>query len=283
MLFLKNFFDNLVDLFLFVQYTEQREVFNMILSRLKILMAERDLKVSQVANDTGLSRTTLTALSNNTLKGIRLDTINTLCQYMNISTNDFFDYLPFDFEVISNSDSKYPFVKNEKRLSVVEKMNSRILGKSEKIFSLIGRINKSDDASIQLVEVLLGETRDSEVYKSQIRDFNSFLDRLKGSFKELFFQQIKEKLEDELNLKSNLSSYKFKFTFNNAFVEFVDDDDPFHDSPMDNDPFHGSSADDDPFRGSSTDDDPFHGSSADVRIEDMDNIEDPFTDDDLPF
>lgn len=224
----------------------------MILSRLKVLLAERDLKVSQVANDTGLSRTTLTALSNNTLKGIRLDTINTLCQYLDISTDDFFDYLPFDFDVISDSDSNFPFEGTERGLNVVEKMNSRMLGKSEKKFSLIGRINKSDDTSIQSVEVLLGKTSDNGVYKSQIKDFNLFLDNLKGSFKELFFQQLKEKLEDELNLKSRFSSYKFKFTFDNAFVEF-DDDLPFHDSPTDE------------------------------RIEDMDNIEDPFTNDDLPF
>lgn len=229
-LFLNNIFlEKFIALFLFVQYTEQREVFNMILSRLKVLMAERDLKVSQVANDTGLSRTTLTALSNNTLKGIRLDTINTLCQYLDISTNDFFDYLPFDFDVIGDYKRNFYFEGTERGLDVVEKINSRTLGESEKRFSLIGRINKSDDTSIQSVEVevLLGETSDNGVYKSQIKDFNLFLDNLKGSFKELFFQQIKEKLENELNLKSRFSSYKFKFTFDNAFVESDDDDLPF--------------------------------------------------------
>ena len=202
-------------------------MFNMILSRLKILMAERDLKVSQVANDTGLSRTTLTALSNNTLKGIRLDTINTLCQYLDISMNEFFDYLPVDFEVIGGSNS-YPHKVSEVTLSVVEKTYSRILGKDEKKFSLIGRLKKADNtsdsgASIQVIEVLLGSRHDYEAYESQNEDFNSFLDSLKGNFKELFFKQVREKLENGLNLKSDSSSYEFKFTFDNAFVEDMED------------------------------------------------------------
>lgn len=210
----------------------------MIFSKLKVLMAERDLKVNEVANDTGISRTTLTGLFNNTLKGVRLDTINTLCQYFNVSINEFFDYLPFDFEVIGESYSSH-------KVSEVTLTCSRILGRDKKQFSLVGRLLKKLDnisnsgASTQSIEVLLGDRDDAKAYESQIEDFNSFLDSLKGNFKELFFQQVREKIENEFNLKSENSSYEFKFTFNDAYVDnFLGDtifddpfDDPFIDTP----------------------------------------------------
>lgn len=41
----------------------------MILTNLKVLLAERNLSISKVSNDTGISRTTLTALSSNNCKG----------------------------------------------------------------------------------------------------------------------------------------------------------------------------------------------------------------------
>lgn len=211
----------------------------MIFSKLKVLMAERDLKVNKVASDTGISLTTLIGLFDNTLKGVRLDTINKLCQYFNVSINEFFDYLPVDFEVIDNS-YNYLGKVSEVPLIVVEKTYSRTLGKDEKKFSLVGRYMESDnisdsEASIQSIEVLLGDRNDSEVYESQIEDFNSFLDSLKGNFKELFFKQVREKIENRLNLKSDNSSYEFKFTFNSAYVDtFLDPllDDPFK-TPLD--------------------------------------------------
>ena len=85
----------------------------------------------------------------------------------------------------------------------------------------------------------MGDRDDAKAYESQIEDFNSFLDSLKGNFKELFFQQVREKIENEFNLKSENSSYEFKFTFNDAYVDnFLGDtifddpfDDPFIDTP----------------------------------------------------
>lgn len=209
----------------------------MIFSKLKVLMAERDLKVNEVAGVTGISQTTLTGLFNNTLKGVRLDTINTLCQYFNVSINEFFDYLPVDFEV--SGPYSYPHEVSEVILTC-----SRILGKDKKKFSLVGRLKKADNtsdsgASIQSIEVLLGDRSDVKVYESQIKDFNSFLDSLKGNFKELFFKQVREKIENGLNLKSDNSSYEFKFTFDDAFVDtFLEDieDDPFFDNPFNDTP-----------------------------------------------
>ena len=65
-------------------------------------MAERGLKIADVYNDTGISKTTLMALSENKGKGIQFETIDKLCNYLNISPQDFFVYSPFLVEYIEN-------------------------------------------------------------------------------------------------------------------------------------------------------------------------------------
>lgn len=47
--------------------------------------------------DTGISRTTLTALSQNESKRIDNDTLNTICIYLRITPAEFFEYSPLDF------------------------------------------------------------------------------------------------------------------------------------------------------------------------------------------
>lgn len=78
----------------------------MIICNLAVLLAERQLKITRISNDTGISRTTLTSLKQNDAKGIQFDTINTLCNYLSIEPKDFFDYSPLDFSV------KFSFSEN---------------------------------------------------------------------------------------------------------------------------------------------------------------------------
>ena len=79
----------------------------MIRNNFNILMAERQLKITRVANDTRISRTTLTALSQEQSKGVQLDTLNTLCNYFNITPCEFFDYIPYEFSInVVNSDDE---------------------------------------------------------------------------------------------------------------------------------------------------------------------------------
>lgn len=68
----------------------------MIRNKLSILLTERDLKITKVANDTKISRTTLTAINQNESKMIQIETINTLCKYLKITPCDFFEYSPLD-------------------------------------------------------------------------------------------------------------------------------------------------------------------------------------------
>ena len=80
----------------------------MIRCNLSILLAERDLRITKVSNDTGISRTTLTSLANNRSQGIQLDTINTLCNYLQVGPEKLISYVPVeikvnDVEIINNN------------------------------------------------------------------------------------------------------------------------------------------------------------------------------------
>jgi len=71
----------------------------MLIPNLSVLLAERRLTVSRLAQDTGISRTTLTALTTRSAKGIQFDTLNRLCGYLKVTPDALFIYRPFDLDV----------------------------------------------------------------------------------------------------------------------------------------------------------------------------------------
>ncbi|QEA32115.1 helix-turn-helix domain-containing protein [Secundilactobacillus malefermentans] len=68
----------------------------MITNKLSVLMAERNLKATRIASDTGIARSTLTGLTSENSKMIQFETINTLCQYLGTDPSGFFEYTPID-------------------------------------------------------------------------------------------------------------------------------------------------------------------------------------------
>lgn len=77
----------------------------MIRNNLAVLLAQKEIKISRMALDTGLSRTTLTALSQNESKRIDNDTLNVILMYLQITPNQFFNFISYDFIVqIETSD-----------------------------------------------------------------------------------------------------------------------------------------------------------------------------------
>ncbi|WP_432719122.1 helix-turn-helix domain-containing protein [Pectinatus frisingensis] len=73
----------------------------MLFINLKVLLAERNIRITQLSKDTGISRTTITALCNNTSQGIQFDTLNKICNYLRITPQDFFLYAPYDYWLAS--------------------------------------------------------------------------------------------------------------------------------------------------------------------------------------
>ncbi|UXJ67777.1 helix-turn-helix domain-containing protein [Lysinibacillus fusiformis] len=73
----------------------------MIKCNLAVLLAERNLKISEVSKKTGISRTTLTALTQNQSKGIQFDTFDTICNFLKVTPNELFiqELLEYNFVV----------------------------------------------------------------------------------------------------------------------------------------------------------------------------------------
>lgn len=63
-------------------------------------MSERKMKNTTLSVKTGISKNTISSISQNDGKMIQLETINKICQALEINPSMFFSYLPFDLEFI---------------------------------------------------------------------------------------------------------------------------------------------------------------------------------------
>lgn len=68
----------------------------MIEIKLKEILEERNLTISELSRDTGIARSTLTPIVNTPeeVKSIRFSTLDTLCEYLNCHLKDIIDYQP---------------------------------------------------------------------------------------------------------------------------------------------------------------------------------------------
>lgn len=82
----------------------------MIRNRLSELLSERGLKISRVAKEVEIARSSLTSMVQNESEMIRYDAIERLCTFLNISPNDFFEYTPISVEYAFD---EYPTIEYE--------------------------------------------------------------------------------------------------------------------------------------------------------------------------
>ena len=65
----------------------------MIVNHLPTLLAERRLKVADAVRATGISKTTLHKIYNNQSSRIDFDTIDKLCEFLEVGVGDIFEYV----------------------------------------------------------------------------------------------------------------------------------------------------------------------------------------------
>ena len=58
------------------------------------LLGERKLRASEVARKTGINKNTLSSLYNEKISGIRFDTLERLCKFLNCSIGELIEYIP---------------------------------------------------------------------------------------------------------------------------------------------------------------------------------------------
>lgn len=66
----------------------------MLRNRLRILLAERDLKIKDVVNATELTRPTVSNIVNNRSANVSTKNLNKLCNYLEVMPNEFWEYKP---------------------------------------------------------------------------------------------------------------------------------------------------------------------------------------------
>lgn len=189
----------------------------MIQSRLSVLMAERGLKISDLYEETGISKTTLMAIAENTGKGVQFDTVDKLCNFLGVTPCDFFDYSPYIVET-----QKSDFIEgNLKGIEIkIKKQNY------EKYFNLDIYVYSCDSYDIPFKKgefdyyITLG-LQSSDHYTDD--EFYKFLSNMNISFRTDFInkliQEVKSQLADlSLNKQSSelIGGYKkIQFQSNN--------------------------------------------------------------------
>lgn len=76
----------------------------MIKCNLAAILAQRNIKITEVADIMKISRTTLTALVYNTGKGIQFDTMDKLCDFLDIGPGELFSYSELEISVIDGNE-----------------------------------------------------------------------------------------------------------------------------------------------------------------------------------
>lgn len=181
----------------------------MIKTNLAVLMAERGLKIADVYEATGISKTTLMAISENTGKGIQYETMDKLCNFFGISPRKFFIYSPFRISVewfnetdgllkvpnLNNALSNIAVTVKKDDVSSTFKFNPVLVPKNSINIPITYRNNID-------FGVLLGNWEFANFdygNSSQSIDFiNDFVNKLPVQFVTDFRKMIDEKITDNL-------------------------------------------------------------------------------------
>ena len=71
----------------------------MLRNNLAKLMIDRGISATQLFMDTGIARSTISKISNNNTDKISSQTIDKLCNYLEVSPAEFFDFWPYEVKV----------------------------------------------------------------------------------------------------------------------------------------------------------------------------------------
>ncbi len=102
----------------------------MLRNNLAKLMIDRGISATQLFNDTGIARSTISKISNNNTDKISLQTIDKICNYLEVTPEDFFDFWAYEVKI------QCGFVNYDSLAEVREKWES-ISDFSEPAFLLI--------------------------------------------------------------------------------------------------------------------------------------------------
>ena len=155
----------------------------MIRCNLAVLLAERQLRISRIAKDTGISRTTLTMLYGNASQGIQFETLDTLCRYLKVEPKDILLYCPINIEV-----SNMNFSKNQESVEVTLNVCGAGLDQECKLLG---------DCTYDFNDDWVSMTTTVELYLSEADASNEVLKKAFSYIKPIFLSEITKMLEKQ--------------------------------------------------------------------------------------
>lgn len=163
----------------------------MIRCNLAVLLAEQNLKITKVALDTGISRTTLTSLANNRSQGIQLDTMNTLCLYLKITPDRLFSFYPVDICILDFKVEKIQFDMDCYIVSV--KIYERKIYHQVELYGVLRKIENNESAYTFTINMYSSNCENFSLTQS-INLFKMSFEALPQSFKNDLEDNILEKI-----------------------------------------------------------------------------------------
>lgn len=173
----------------------------MIRNRLSELLSERGLKTSRVAKDVKIARSSLTSMIQNDAEMVRYDAIDKLCRYLNISVNDFFEYVPINIEItIENIKSLISF-NNIENLHDLSKVLNYLYVNADFLVDI--ELNNKDydfDCELSLNEVKYNGFFNEFIFviknEDEYSDLKEKINNLTPGLKKILFKRINNILNE---------------------------------------------------------------------------------------
>lgn len=122
----------------------------MIEVKLKEIIESRGISITEMSNDTGIARSTLTPIINNPeeVKSIRFSTLDKICEYLNVELTDVIDYVPNKDNFIIKDVNELEYRDN--KLVIISAIKENSFTEMPILLSLFGQgynFNYEDESS----------------------------------------------------------------------------------------------------------------------------------------
>lgn len=182
----------------------------MIKCNLAVLLAERGMNISELSERTGLSRNTLSALQNNTGKGIQFDTMDAICKLLDVLPGELFTYADVGF--------KYIFTHPNKRQTKPEDWGRVALAKYSGFYEVEIFHNETIITMLGLLNTENYPVRTQVVFS--VKD-KSRLEKIPLIFRQEIFNDITDFALHEINVTYSFPTKVDKSTLE---IKFLDDE-----------------------------------------------------------
>ncbi|MCM0451621.1 helix-turn-helix transcriptional regulator [Staphylococcus aureus] len=173
----------------------------MIRNRLSELLSERGLKISRVAKDVKIARSSLTSMIQNDSEMIRYDAIDKLCRYLSISVNDFFEYVPINIDLTIENIKKLTAFNNGEDLQDLSKVLVYVYIDADFLVDI--EFNNKDydfDCELSLSKINYNNFFNEFIFvindEDKHSDLKEKIDNLTPGLKKLLYKRIKKLLAE---------------------------------------------------------------------------------------